>query len=85
MKVTVYVRLLDEGTEVVRPTLAEEVAPSLYRLLPTQDYDPADEIWEFPPGSLIQLKSTEKGGVTFLLVRGPTTISTENCEPRTEN
>lgn len=78
MKITVYVRLLDEGTEVARPTLAEEVEPSVYRLLPTQDYDPEDETWEFPPGSLVQLKSTEKGGVALPLVIGPATLSTKN-------
>jgi len=51
---TIYIRLLDEGTEVFRPTEAEELAGGLFMLLPTPDYDPDDEHWEFGPGSLVR-------------------------------
>lgn len=54
--VTVYVRLLDEGTEVSRPTLALEIAPGVFELLPTEEYDPEDEHWEFPPGSRVHVE-----------------------------
>ena len=33
-KVKIYVRLLDEGTEVSRPTDAVDIGNGLYRLLP---------------------------------------------------
>lgn len=51
---TVYVQLLDEGTHVFRPTLAERLANGTYRLQPTADYDPTDEHWEFLPGQVVR-------------------------------
>jgi hypothetical protein len=52
--VTIYVVLLDEGSSSSRPTQAERVGDGLYRFLPTPDYDPEDEHWEFPPGSVVR-------------------------------
>jgi hypothetical protein len=46
---TVYVRLLGEGTDVYRPTLATACGNGVYRLHPTAEYDPEDESWEFLP------------------------------------
>jgi hypothetical protein len=51
---TIYIRLLDEGTEVLRPTEAEELADGLFKVLPTPEYNPDDEHWEFGPGSLVR-------------------------------
>ncbi len=51
---TIYVRLLEEGTEAFRPAAAELVGAQLFKLLPTSGYDQEDEIWEFPPGSLVE-------------------------------
>ena len=50
---TVYVRLLDEGTEVLRPVLAALISGNEYQLLEDQDYDQDDEEWEFPPGTRV--------------------------------
>jgi hypothetical protein len=52
--IKIYVRLLDEGTEVSRPTEAVALGDGLYKLLPTPKYDPDDESWEFPPGSVVR-------------------------------
>lgn len=41
----IYVELLDEGTDVIRPTLAKIVGPQEYLILPTPDYDLEDEHW----------------------------------------
>jgi hypothetical protein len=49
--VTVYVKLLDEATDVWRPVPAEALGQRRYRLLPTDKYDPEDETWEFLPGT----------------------------------
>lgn len=46
-----YVKLLGEGVDVWRPVPAEALGRSRYRLHPTDDYDPADEAWEFLPGA----------------------------------
>ena len=58
MKKTIklYVQLLDEGAPTVRPTKAEVLDNGLYKLLPTENYDPEDEIWEFLPGSTVSKK-----------------------------
>jgi hypothetical protein len=40
---TVYVRLLDEGTDVIRPATAVSLGNDLYQLLATPGYDPEDE------------------------------------------
>lgn len=44
----VFVRLLDEGTDVRRPTMAIALGGTRYQLLATDDYDPDEEHWEFP-------------------------------------
>lgn len=63
----VYVRLLDEGTEVFRPTEATALPQGGYRLLPTRSYDPQDEKWEFPPGSIVDCRLTYIDGRNVLL------------------
>jgi hypothetical protein len=70
-KVTVYVRLLEEGTSVWRPTEAVQLANGLYELLPTPDYDPEDEKWEFPPGSIVRVEKRQGSvGEHLLAVAG---------------
>lgn len=66
--VTVYVRLLNEGTDVFRPTEAERVADGIYRLLPTSDYDPSDEQWEFLPGDVVRCQIMKLHGGERLVV-----------------
>jgi hypothetical protein len=65
--VTVYVRLLDEGTPTSRPTLAEKVGTDKFRLLATPNYDPEDEHWEFLPGSIVRCETREHDGERYLL------------------
>jgi hypothetical protein len=55
--ITIYVRLLDEGTDCWRPTQAEQMSEGIFRLLPTANYDPDDEHWEFPPGTLVRCQT----------------------------
>lgn len=49
----IYIPLLDEGVSVVRPTQAEWVKDDIFKVLPTDDYDPDNEHWQFPPGTLV--------------------------------
>jgi hypothetical protein len=65
--VTIYVRLLDEGTPTSRPTNAVKVGVESFRLLATPNYDPEDEHWEFPPGSVVRCEATEYDGKPYLL------------------
>ena len=48
MITTVYVYLLNEGTDVWRPVRAEPVSGDVYRIA-EQAYDAEDECWQFPP------------------------------------
>ena len=57
--VEIHVRLLDEGTETSRPVKAVVLGNELYQILPTPDYDPEDEKWEFLPGSVVKVKKSD--------------------------
>ena len=61
----IYVPLLDEGTNVWRPTLAQRLIDGSHLVLQSPGYDPDDEKWEFPPGSRVvcELKRLSKGRV----------------------
>lgn len=50
----IYVQLLDEGTDVWRPTEGHALGNNLFRLLPTANYDPEIEAWEFLPGAVVR-------------------------------
>ena len=63
----VYVRLLEEGTEVMRPVPAVNISKNVYKLLATDDYDPAFEIWEFTPGNIVRCAEQKLGSETFLM------------------
>jgi hypothetical protein len=52
--IEIFVPLLDEGTHVWRPTQALVIGEGLFKILATPDYDPDDELWEFPPGSVVR-------------------------------
>ena len=56
---TVYVPLLNEGTSVSRPTHARRIDPKRYELLATDDYDSADEEWQFAPGSVVRCEQID--------------------------
>jgi hypothetical protein len=64
----IYVELLDEGTPTIRPTSGIHIADNIYRLLPTPNYDPEDETWLFPPGSLVQCEWQENSFLGTILV-----------------
>jgi hypothetical protein len=68
---TIYVRLLDEGTVVWRPTQGRKVGPMTFQVLPTPRYDPKNERWEFVPGRVVNCRWEERSG-------GPAFIA---CEP----
>ncbi len=50
----IYIQLLNEGTDVWRPTQAIILGKGLFKILPTSKYDPEDEVWEFPPGAIVK-------------------------------
>jgi hypothetical protein len=64
-----YIRLLNEGTEVMRPTTGRLLAPNLVQILPTSDYDPAVEEWEFPPGTKVRFVTETQGDREVFVAR----------------
>jgi hypothetical protein len=79
--VPIYVRLLDEGTPTSRPTHAERIGNDLFKLLPTPNYDPNDERWEFPPGSIVRAKTMEYDGKDYLLAVTPSNHARKKSAP----
>jgi hypothetical protein len=67
----VFVKLKGEGTDVRRPTQAEALPDGSFRLLPTPDYDPADEQWEFVPGTCVWCEPQTIGGEQLLVAVRP--------------
>lgn len=63
----VYVRLLEEGTEVFRPTNAVYISNEAFKLLPCEGYDPEDEKWEFLPGSIVRCEKRVLEGKEIML------------------
>ncbi len=53
-KVCIYIPLLGEGVPVLRPTLGQVIKDDIFKVLPTEDYDPEDEHWQFPPGKIVR-------------------------------
>jgi len=69
--VTIYVRLLDEGTQVSRPTEALDLGNGLFKLLATPAYDPGDEKWEFPPESIVRVEKRREDSKEYLMAVPP--------------
>lgn len=53
---TIYVKLLDEGTEVFRPVPSVEVETNVYKLGSLESTE-GDEKWEFEPGSIVTVEN----------------------------
>ena len=69
-KVRIHVRLLDEGTEVSRPTEALDLGNGRFKLLPIPRYDNAEESWEPLPGALVRSeRKKDRCGEYLLAVR----------------
>jgi hypothetical protein len=65
-KETIYVSLLGEGTVVWRPVLALQVGQGIFVVL-TKAYDPENEEWEFPPGSIVMCRNEMREGRETLI------------------
>jgi len=70
---TIYVYLLDEGTDVWRPVAAEELRDGVYRII-SENPDPDDERWEFPPGSVVRCEDRQLSDGRFLVAVARATV-----------
>jgi len=64
---TIYIRLLEEAVTCIRPTQAELLEDGTYLVLPTPEYDPTDEVWEFAPGSKVHCELFDNPKGAYLL------------------
>lgn len=67
--VVLYVPLLHEGTDVLRPTTGLVLGPDTVQILATKDYDPTIEEWQFPPGSTVKCVAEVRSGREVLVAR----------------
>lgn len=66
---TIYVELLDEGTDVARPTTGRHVKNDVYELLASPNYDPEIETWEFIPGTKVHVVEEMRENQVILIAR----------------
>ena len=65
----IYIPLLDEGTSVLRPTQGVVIEKNVFILLEASDYDPEEEKWLFPPGSMVECWEEVSEGERILVAR----------------
>ena len=67
MERIIYIQLLNEGSTAYRPVPAVEIESNIYKVLGSEMYDPADEEWEFLPGSYVLVEEQIKGNKNVLV------------------
>jgi hypothetical protein len=67
--IEIYVPLLNEGTDVIRPTTGLVMTPEVVEVQATRDYDSATEEWQFPPGSKVKCIPEVRDGRRLLVAR----------------
>jgi hypothetical protein len=70
-RVKLFVYLLAEGTDVWRPTEAVPIGDGLFKILSTPHYDPEDEVWEFPPGSIVRCETRQNDSGEYIVAVKP--------------
>jgi len=63
----IFVPLLNEGTRVFRPARAISLGGTRFRLIRPSDYDPENERWEFPPGTVVECRTEKLSGREVLV------------------
>lgn len=67
MENTIFIQLLGEGTAVYRPVTAKKIESNVFIVGGDDVYDPDDENWEFPPGSVVIVQEKELEGEKVLV------------------
>jgi hypothetical protein len=68
---TIYINLLDEGTDVWRPVDADAIGGMDYRI-DHRAIVPDDEQWQFRPGDRVKCELRELSGTPVLVAIGLT-------------
>ena len=64
--VEIYIQLLGDEEGTLRPTTAISLGNNLYKLLPIDGYEDADESWEFIPETIVIAEIRTFRGKDFL-------------------
>lgn len=67
--IEIFIPLLNEGTDVVRPTQGVVLEEDSFQVLATPNYNPNDEQWQFPPGSKVRCVKEIRSGREVLVAR----------------
>lgn len=67
--IEIYVPLLNEGTDVLRPARGLLLGSNEVEVLATPNYNQAAEEWEFPPGTKVKCVQEIHGGRELLVAR----------------
>ena len=67
--VEIFIPLLNEGVDVLRPTQGLVLRSDEVQVLPTPDYNPTVEEWEFPPGTRVRCIKEIWDGRELLVAR----------------
>ena len=70
-RVKLFVSLLAEGADVWRPTEAVPIGDGLFKILSTPNYDPEDEVWEFPPGAIVRCETRQDNSGKYIVAVKP--------------
>jgi hypothetical protein len=62
-----YIPILNSPTRVLRLTNGEHIRDLIFRVLATENYDPAHEQWKFPPGKVVRCERQNKEGYEILI------------------
>ena len=65
----IYIPLLNEGTSVFRPAEGLRLGKNIFKVLATEEYDPEDEEWEFPPETLVRCETEFRNGEKLLIAK----------------
>jgi len=65
--VEIWVQLLEEGSPAIRGANAQDLGNGQFKIIKPADYNSEDEIWEFPPGSVVRCKKHINFGREILL------------------
>ncbi len=64
---TIYVQLMEEGSAAARPVVGEILDNGLYKLLPIENYEESEEVWEFKPDAIVRCEKRQGIHGEFLL------------------
>ncbi len=65
--VRISVEQEEGGAFWVKTTNALSIGNGLYEVLPTPHYNPTEEKWKFPPGSIVRLKEITLNGFKYIM------------------